>query len=68
MASGGAASAKDKVPFSHEDVRAYIDTLFLDGLLSPVAVEDVSSLPNWMRTGVLHDIKADAIRRYRLPA
>ena len=66
VASGRAASAKDKVPFIHEDVRAYIDTLFLDGLLSPVPVEDVSSLPNWMRTGVLHDIKADAIRRYRL--
>ncbi len=66
VASGGASSPKDKVPFSHEDVRAYIDTLFLDGLLSPVPVEDVSSLPNWMRTGVLHDIRADAIRRYRL--
>jgi len=66
VASGGAASAKGKVPFSHEDVRAYIDTLFLDGLLSPVPVEDVSSLPNWMRTGVLHDIRTDAIRRYRL--
>ena len=47
-------------------MRAYIDTLFLDGLLSPVPVEDVSSLPNWMRTGIVHDIKADAIRRYRL--
>jgi hypothetical protein len=66
VASGGAASAKDKVPFSHDDVRAYIDTLFLDGLLTPVPVEDVSSLPNWMRTGVLHDIRADAIRRYKL--
>jgi hypothetical protein len=66
VASGGATSAKDKVPFSHEDVRAYIDTLFLDGLLTPIPVEDVSGLPNWMRTGVLHDIRADAIRRYRL--
>jgi hypothetical protein len=64
--SGGAVSGKDKVPFSHEDVRAYVDTLFLDGLLSPVAVDDVSSLPSWMRTGVLHDTQADAIRRYRL--
>ena len=66
VASGGASSPKGKVPFSHEDVRAYIDTLFLDGLLTPVAVEEVSSLPNWMRTGVLHDTKADAIRRFRL--
>jgi hypothetical protein len=66
VASGGAALAKDKVPFSHEDVRAYIDTLFLDGFLTPVPVENVSSLPNWMRTGVLHDVRADAIRRYKL--
>jgi hypothetical protein len=66
VASGGPTTGKDKVPFSHEDVRAYIDTLFLDGLLTPVPVEDVSSLPNWMRTGVLYDIRADAIRRYKL--
>ena len=66
VAAGGASSPKDKVPFGHEDVRAYIDTLFLDGLLSPVPLEDVSSLPNWMRTGVLHDNRADAVRRYRL--
>jgi hypothetical protein len=66
VATGGSPSAKDMVPFSHEDVRAYIDTLFLDGLLTPVPVEELSSFPNWMRTGVLHDIRADAIRRYNL--
>lgn len=66
VASGGATPSKGKVPFSHEDVRAYTDTLFLDGFLTPIAVDDVSSLPNWMRTGILHDLKADAIRRYRL--
>jgi hypothetical protein len=66
VGTGGSPSTKDKVPFSHEDVRAYIDTLFLDGLLTPVTVDDVSALANWMRTGVLHDVRADAIRRYRL--
>ncbi len=36
-----------RVPFSHEDVRAYIDTLFLDGLLTPVEREDAVGLPSW---------------------
>ena len=54
-----------RVPFSHEDVRAYIDTFFLDGSLTPVEQEDVSTLPAWARTGVVHDPKADAVRRFR---
>jgi hypothetical protein len=56
---------QSRLPFSHEDVRAYIDTFFLDGLLTPVEQENVSHLPAWVRTGVLHDPKADAIRRFR---
>ena len=54
-----------RVPFSHEDVRAYIDTFFLDGSLTPVEQEDVSTLPAWVRTGVIHDPKVDALRRFR---
>ena len=54
-----------RVPFSHEDVRAYIDTFFLDGSMTPVEQEDVSTLPAWARTGVVHDPKTDAVRRYR---
>ncbi len=52
-------------PSSHEDVRAYIDTFFLDGSLKPVEQEDVAKLPAWVRTGVVHDPKADAMRRFR---
>ena len=64
------ASLSDKgqpsrVPFSHEDVRAYIDTFFLDGSLTPIEQEDVTDLPAWVMTGVAHDPKADAVRRYR---
>ena len=29
------AGQESRVPFTHEDVRAYIDTLFLDGVLTP---------------------------------
>jgi hypothetical protein len=55
---------QSRVPFQHEDVRAYTDTLFLDGSLTPVARENVAGLPAWVRTGVIHDSKADALRRF----
>ena len=55
---------ESRVPFSHEDVRAYVDTLFLDGLLSPVELDDVSNLPPWARTGVAFDPQAEAMGRY----
>ncbi len=54
-----------RVPFSHEDVRAYMDTLFLDGSLTPVVREDVSVVPAWALAGVVHDQRADAVRRFR---
>jgi hypothetical protein len=46
-------------------VRAYIDTLFLEGSLTPVEQENVSKLPAWAQTGVLHDPRVDALRRFR---
>lgn len=54
-----------RVPFSHEDVRAYIDTFFLEGALTPVSQENVTKLPTWAQTGVVHDPRADALRRFR---
>lgn len=65
LASVQDSSQHCQVPFSHEDVRAYIDTFFLDGSLTPVAQENAASLPAWAQTGVVHDPKADAVRRYR---
>ena len=62
---GRSAGSKSLVPFHHEDVRAYIDTFFLEGSLKPVEHEDVASLPKWVRPGVVHDPKADAVRRFR---
>jgi hypothetical protein len=53
------------VPFNHEDVRAYVDTFFLDGSLTPVEQNNVANLPAWVQTGVVHDLKADALRRFR---
>jgi hypothetical protein len=66
LASHVASGDSPLVPFAHEDVRVYIDTLFLDGHLTPVEMEDVSGLSAWVLTGVLHDARADAVRRFRL--
>lgn len=65
LASLNDKSQQSRVPFNHEDVRAYIDTFFLDGSLTPVDREDVTNLPAWVMTGVAHDPKADAVRRFR---
>jgi hypothetical protein len=59
------ASAPSRVPFGHEDVRAYIDTFFLEGALTPVEQEKPAKLPAWAQTGVKHDPRADALRRLR---
>jgi PglZ domain len=56
---------QSRVPFHHEDVRAYIDTFFLDGALKPVELENVATLPKWVRPGVVYDPKSDAVRRFR---
>ena len=44
LASLDDPSQRCRVPFSHEDVRAYIDTFFLDGSLTPVEQENVATL------------------------
>lgn len=49
------------VPF-HE-VRAYVDTLFLDGALRPVPFENVDKLPEWAKVGVVVDAVGNAHRR-----
>ena len=58
------SSQSYRVPFSHEDVRAYIDTFFLEGSLTPVELENGAKLPAWAQTGVVHDPRADAVRRF----
>lgn len=54
-----------RVPFANEDVRAYIDTFFLEGSLTPVEQENAGKLPSWAQIGVVHDPRADALRRFR---
>jgi PglZ domain len=58
------SGTQSQIPFHHEDVRAYIDTLFLDGSLKPIEQANVTKLPAWVRIGVVHDPKSDALRRF----
>jgi hypothetical protein len=53
------------LPFDHQDVRAYVDTFFMEGLLKPVACEDVNELPTWVHVGIKQDPQADALNRLR---
>jgi hypothetical protein len=59
-AAGGALPSA-LVPF--QDLRVYIDTLFLDGDLRPVPFEQPASLPDWVRIGVVVDPVASSTRR-----
>ena len=53
----GKVSAEIEIPFDHTDVRAIIDSMFLDGSLHPLAVSSVPlSVPDWARVGIVADV------------
>ena len=52
------------LPFDHDDVRVYIDNLFIEGLLRPVSHRSGSALSDrWVAAGVQIDPAADRLRR-----
>ena len=54
------------LPFDQADVRPYIDSLFLDGLLQPVAyphADDAIRTQGWVAVGIESDPAADRERR-----
>jgi len=52
------------LPFDHDDVRVYIDNLFVEGLLRPVAHRSSSALSGkWVAAGIQIDPAADRLRR-----
>ena len=54
------------LPFDHDDVRVYIDNLFLEGMLSVVPHEARDALRGtWAAAGVRIDPEADRARRLR---
>jgi len=52
------------LPFDHHDVRVYMDTFFLEGLLNPVPYERAGSLTGtWAGIGIRTDSAGDRTRR-----
>jgi hypothetical protein len=45
-----------EIPFEHPDVRAIVDSMFLDGTLHPLAVQGLpESFPEWAKVGIVED-------------
>ena len=54
------------LPFDHDDVRVYIDNLFVEGMLRPVSHESGGALRGeWAAVGIRIDAGADRLRRLR---
>lgn len=57
-------SGPTDLPFDHDDIRVYIDNLFLEGLLEAVPYEQAESLSKpWLVIGIRRDEQADRERR-----
>jgi hypothetical protein len=56
--------SNSRIPFEHEDIRAYVDTLFLEGALTPIVAAGLSAVPSWALVGIQQDPQGDAVRRY----
>lgn len=56
------------LPFAHQDIRVYIDNLFVEGKLAPVQVAvDLSAKDAWLRSGIrLADGEDESTRIARL--
>lgn len=52
------------IPFDHDDVRVYVDNLFLEGLLKPMPHPNADKLSNtWAAVGLKTDPERDRLRR-----
>lgn len=48
--------AKLEIPFDHSDVQVLVDSMFFDGSLHPLAVNNVpSGVPSWIKAGIVQD-------------
>jgi hypothetical protein len=57
------------LPFDHDDVRVYIDNLFLEGYLKPLPTAELGlhlghvDLPEWLAFGLQRNAETDHVRR-----
>ena len=58
----------DRLPFDHQDIKVYIDNLFLEGKLTPVDATDIEvDAESWVRSGIATSgIDNDGLRVSRL--
>lgn len=58
----------DRLPFDHEDIKVYIDNLFLEGKLTPVEATDIEvDAGSWVRSGIATSgTDKDLLRIFRL--
>lgn len=58
----------ENIPFDHQDIRVYIDNLFVEGKLTPVTKPDITiGTGSWLRCGILEaDANNEAVRIPRL--
>ena len=61
-------SGPDHLPFGHQDIRIYIDNLFLEGKLTPVEAADIEAgTESWVRSGITTtSVNDEALRVSRL--
>ena len=58
----------DRLPFDHQDIKVYIDNLFLEGKLTPVEATDIEvDAGSWVRSGITTSgVDDDELRISRL--
>lgn len=58
----------DSLPFDHQDIKVYIDNLFLEGNLTPVEAKDIEvEAESWVRSGIATSgVDDDELRISRL--
>ncbi|GKT10340.1 BREX-3 system phosphatase PglZ [Desulforhabdus sp. TSK] len=58
----------DRLPFDHQDIKVYIDNLFLEGKLTPVGAKGIEvEAGSWVRSGIATSgVDDDELRIYRL--
>lgn len=52
----GDSVERTDVPFEHPDVRVVIESMFREGLLYPISVQNMAGIiPEWAEVGIVHD-------------
>lgn len=53
-----------ELPFEHEDIRVYIDNLFIEGKLQPVSKPEMRvNVDSWIRCGIIENSQTDTTVR-----